>query len=125
MRSLLSRRGGKLVLQVPAHHWLYGKLDELAGHHRRYVSAEIASRLEEAGFQGVDARYFNRFGVLPWLINGRILKPRRLDAASVGAQVRIFDRYLVPLARFLEKLLVLPMGQSLLVVAEAAREREC
>jgi len=125
MRSLLSRRGGKLILQLPAHAWLYGKLDALAGHHRRYTSTEIASHLEKAGFQGVEARYFNRFGVLPWFINGRILKPRRIDAASVGAQVRIFDRYLVPLARFLEKILVLPMGQSLFVVAETARESEC
>jgi len=125
MRTLLARRGGKLVLQLPAHPWLYGKLDELAGHHRRYSSPEITQRLEEAGFRGVTVRYFNRFGVLPWLINGRLLKPRRIDAASVDAQVRIFDRYLVPLARVLEKLLVLPLGQSLLAVAEVAPEPEC
>ena len=125
MRSLLSQRGGKLILQLPAHAWLYGKLDALAGHHRRYTSAEITSQLEKAGFGEVDARYFNRFGVLPWFINGRILKPRRIDAASVGAQVRIFDRYLVPLARSLEKILVLPVGQSLFVVADTAQERPC
>lgn len=125
MRTLLARNGGNLVLQIPAHRWLYGRLDELAGHHRRYTAPEIAERLRGAGFQPSKIRYFNRFGVLPWLINGRVMKPRRIDAASVGAQVRIFDRYLVPLARFLEKVLVIPVGQSLLAVAEAAPEPKC
>ncbi len=119
MHAILARRGGALVLQVPAHAWLFGRLDSLAGHHRRYSAARLGQLLAEAGFREARVSHFNRFGVLPWFVTGRLLKPARIDSGTVGAQVRIFDRYLVPLARLLEVLLPLPIGQSLIAVARA------
>lgn len=124
MRSILAK-GGALILQVPAHRWLYGRLDSLAGHHRRYAAADLARLLSGAGFEDVRVSHFNRFGVVPWFINGRVLKPRRIDSETVGAQVRIFDRYLVPLARVMEVLLPLPVGQSLIAIARSPGGEPC
>ncbi len=125
MAEFLAPSEGTLVLQVPAHPWLYGRLDSLAGHHRRYTAPRLERQMRQAGFTDPRVFYFNRFGVLPWFVTGRILKPARLDSHGVGAQVKIFDRYLVPVARLLDTVLPLPLGQSLIAVARAPRGQTC
>jgi SAM-dependent methyltransferase len=122
MREILEGSEGTVILQVPAHTWLYGRLDTLAGHYRRYSAADLARRMVRSGFRAVRVSHFNRFGVLPWFVNGRIMKPAAIDNESIGVQVRVFDRYLVPLARMVEKVLPLPVGQSLVAVGRAGSE---
>lgn len=48
-RELL-RPGGRLVLVLPAHGALFGPMDRLAGHFRRYDRTTVRKRLGEAGF---------------------------------------------------------------------------
>ena len=43
--------GGRLMLTVPAHQYLWSYFDEAAHHCRRYSSQEIRDRLVEAGFE--------------------------------------------------------------------------
>ena len=43
--------GGRLMLTVPAHQYLWSYFDEAAQHCRRYSSREIRARLIEAGFE--------------------------------------------------------------------------
>jgi SAM-dependent methyltransferase len=43
--------GGRLMLTVPAHQYLWSYFDEAAQHCRRYSSTQIRDRLTEAGFQ--------------------------------------------------------------------------
>ncbi|MFW6388708.1 MAG: class I SAM-dependent methyltransferase [Desulfohalobiaceae bacterium] len=43
--------GGLLLLTVPQHPWLWGRVDELAGHQRRYSALELHQKLEAAGFK--------------------------------------------------------------------------
>ena len=43
--------GGRLMLTVPAHQYLWSYFDEAAHHCRRYSSREIRERLVEAGFE--------------------------------------------------------------------------
>jgi len=43
--------GGRLVLTVPAHQYLWSYFDEAAHHCRRYSSQQIRDRLVQAGFQ--------------------------------------------------------------------------
>lgn len=43
--------GGRLMLTVPAHQYLWSYFDEAAHHCRRYSSREIRARLVEAGFE--------------------------------------------------------------------------
>ena len=116
MREVLAGRRGHVVLQVPAHRWLYGRLDEVAGHVRRYTAASIRAALVTAGLAVVRIEHFNRFGVLPWWINGRLLR-QRVESRMVGTQVRLFDRYLIPLARLVDRVAPLPIGQSLIAIA--------
>ena len=43
--------GGVLVLTVPAHMFLFGEMDRLACHRRRYAKGELAQKLLDAGFE--------------------------------------------------------------------------
>jgi ubiquinone/menaquinone biosynthesis C-methylase UbiE len=117
MHSVLAEQQGHLLIQVPAHMWLYGSLDEQAGHFRRYSKAYTADILKRSGFEIVKLYHFNVFGVLPWFINARILR-QSLQASSVNTQVKIFNA-LIPYLRTLENIMNLPVGQSIIAIAKA------
>jgi SAM-dependent methyltransferase len=109
---LLLEPKGRLLLLVPSHPWHYGGLDQHLGHHRRYGKKELKNKLEATGFKVIFLQYFNLIGILGWFLNSKILKRKRLPSF----QLRIYN-LLVPLFK-LEKILPLPFGTSLLVVAE-------
>jgi glycosyltransferase involved in cell wall biosynthesis/predicted SAM-dependent methyltransferase len=104
--------GGRLLLLVPSHPWLYGRLDQHLGHRRRYRKEELKNKLETAGFRVIFLKYFNRIGILGWFLNSRIIRRERLPSL----QLRIYN-LLVPMFK-LEKFFPLPFGTSLLAVAE-------
>lgn len=116
MKSILQKSSGTLLIQVPALMWLYGSLDEQAGHYRRYTVPEMKQKLQAAGFDIVNVYYFNIFGVLPWFISARILK-RSLQAGSVNTQIKIFNA-LIPSLKWIEKLFRFPVGQSVIAIAK-------
>jgi SAM-dependent methyltransferase len=95
--------GGRAIVLVPCGPWLYGSLDEVLGHCRRYTSARLTSVAQEAGFQVERILKFNRPGVAAWWLNGRILKRRTFGLG----QIRILN-LLTPIFRFLDSSLPLP-----------------
>jgi SAM-dependent methyltransferase len=111
----LLRPGGSIVLVLPAHRALYGSMDELAGHHRRYDKDLARARLVDAGLEPTELRYVNALGAVGWFVNGR-MPHRNLSSGSINAQIGIFDRFVVPVLRRLERGRSLPVGQSLLCV---------
>jgi hypothetical protein len=114
----LVRRGGKVIVFVPALETLYGSLDRLAGHFRRYDRALIEERLRAAGLAPRSVRFFNMIGALGWFVNACVIPQMRLDGAAVDGQVRLYDRYVVRIASAIERRLEPPFGQSLIAVAE-------
>jgi ubiquinone/menaquinone biosynthesis C-methylase UbiE len=104
--------GGILILLVAASPSLYGRIDELLGHHRRYTRASMSRIAEEAGLVVNTAYYLNAFGFFGWWTNSHILKR---DTQS-PAQIKFFDRYVVPVVSRVESILHPPFGQSLFVV---------
>lgn len=111
MRETLTP-GGRLALLVPAHRVLYGDFDRAVGHFRRYEKSELAAKLTEAGFALQEMKFFSMLAMLPWFINGRLLKR---DYLPVG-QANLANR-LVPLLR-LERFLGPPCGLSLIAIAQ-------
>jgi SAM-dependent methyltransferase len=103
--------GGRLLLLVPAHEWLYGAIDRAIDHHRRYERTGLEAKLREAGFQLEHTQFFNRLGVLGWYLNSVILRRSRVP----GLQLQL-QNVLVPLLRA-ERALHLPFGLSLVAVA--------
>ena len=111
MHQLL-QPGGRLVLLVPALRALHGTLDEALGHFRRYVPAELSTKLRAAGFRVRHLEYFNLAGIPGWWLAGRVLRRRLIPSGAL----RWYDA-LVPLFR-LERLLPWRVGQSLIAIGE-------
>jgi SAM-dependent methyltransferase len=105
------RPGGVLSLQVPAHPALYGRLDRVYGHHRRYTRASLRGLLEAEGLEVIELRPFNLLGVLGWLANRNRSAPRVTARA-----LKVFEALLVGW-RPIEERLQPPWGLSLLVHA--------
>lgn len=105
--------GGNLLLIVPAHAALYGQMDALAGHYRRYGKASLAKLLDDAGFLVEDISYINPVGGLGWYINAKLSRPPSLSTSAINSQILFFDKYLLPISLFLTPCFKRFFGQSL------------
>lgn len=56
--SKMLKGGGKIVITVPSHMWLWNRDDAIAGHKIRYTKKELIKKLEDNGFEIITARYF-------------------------------------------------------------------
>jgi len=107
--SVLRKDGHALIL-VPAHDWLYSDADEALGHRTRYGERQLSGLIEDAGFDIVECRQFNRLGVLGWYVN------KLSGRTTIGRwQARMFGLLLVP-AKLLERFEFLP-GLSVIAIA--------
>ncbi|HVF33544.1 MAG TPA: methyltransferase domain-containing protein [Acidimicrobiales bacterium] len=119
------RPGGRLVVNVPAHPWLWSAADVHLGHRRRYTRTTLRRELGAAGFDPVLLGH-----VFTWLVPAvwleRRVKGREPDAPpALGLDRSSFlvDRTAMVLTA-LERLTVgrvsWPVGTSLLTVAQPA-----
>lgn len=106
--------GGKVVLIVPAFPALYGPIDGLLGHYRRYTRTSLAATAEAAGLRATKLRFMNTVGFFGWWVNAKVLK--RTEHSE--EQIALFDRYIVPAMSRAETLFPPPFGQSLFAVLE-------
>ena len=117
MREVL-RPGGRLALLVPAYQFLFGTIDRLVGHHRRYTRTGLSAALTAAGFTIRDIYYMNSLGVFGWLLNNRIVKRRE----ESPAQVLFYDKAVVPWLSRIERVIRPPFGLSLVAIAEKEKD---
>ena len=114
--------GGRLVVNVPAHRWLWSAADEALGHHRRYTRADLRRSLEDAGFRVVLLTH-----VFSWLVPP-VWATRRLSRGGqpelgLDRTSALVDRtamVLTAVERLAVGRLALPFGTSVLAVAETA-----
>ena len=93
------RRGGRVVILVPQHPALYGSLDTALEHRERYTITGLDSSLCKAGFRVEKIFDFNRFSVVGWILNGKILK--RTGFSRV--QIKILE-ILMPIIRRIDRI---------------------
>ena len=105
---------GRVFIFVPALPWLYGAFDERVGHVRRYTKPELETKLQRAGFRVVLSSYFDFAGIGPWWVKYCLLR----SATMPPGGVRLYDRWVVPVARRLEALISPPLGKNIIAVAE-------
>jgi SAM-dependent methyltransferase len=107
------RKGGALIIFVPAFQALFSTMDEQAGHFRRYQRGALVKLVEGAGFQVKRCRYFNALGFLGWYANK--LTKSTVNSTTTNLQVSLYNRA-IPLLRHIDR--VVPFfGQSLVLVA--------
>jgi 2-polyprenyl-3-methyl-5-hydroxy-6-metoxy-1,4-benzoquinol methylase len=105
---------GKIVIFVPAMPSLYGSMDAISGHFRRYRRSELEAVIRAAGLQIESVRYFDPIGVLPYWLSYRVLNRQTLGTSSVA----LYDKVIVPSSIFLSRLIrSRGLGKNLLLVA--------
>jgi SAM-dependent methyltransferase len=96
-------QGGRAIVLVPAGPRLFGTLDKVLGHQRRYGRDQITALAERAGFAIEAVLPFNRVGAVGWWLNGKLLR-----RTSLGLwQIKLMN-LLTPLLRRLDSWLPLP-----------------
>lgn len=107
------RPGGYVVHFVPAFPFAMSAFDRELGHFRRYRVAEMREKAERAGLIVEDVRYVNMPGLFAWFVMMRLLGKR----PSPGPMLRLWDSGVIRVERLLERVVRVPFGQSVLLVA--------
>ena len=121
--------GGVLLLTVPAHPFLFGEMDAIAHHRRRYRRAELGDKLRATEFEIRRLAHFMAplvpLVVLRWLV--RALPGRGSAMERRQAELRVTPvlnglmRAVLRLERPLVRAGLLPFGSSLIAVAARPR----
>ncbi len=119
VRNLLSslEAGGRLLLYLPAHQALFGVMDELAGHYRRYDQNDL--RRIAGGEPIVQWAFVNPIAAVGWWFN-RTVRYASLNETSINTQIKWFDRWVLPASRLISPLTAKHFGLSLYCIIEHA-----
>ena len=124
LRSMarLVRPEGYIVLVCPAFPFAMSPVDIATGHVRRYTKRTMRKALTDAGLEVVQVRYANSIGLVCYYGFTSVLKKQ----PSTGGTMSFYDRLVVPVVRFLERLVGdhPPFGQSVVAVARVKEEAE-
>ncbi len=108
----LLKKGGHLIIFVPALQSLYSNFDKSIDHYRRYTKADLYELLTEAGLEVEKSQYMDMVGVIPWWTSFVIMKRTTL----VPFLVKTYDRFFIPIIRRVESIIHAPVGKNVLVV---------
>lgn len=110
------KKGGVILIYVPAFTCLYSAMDKEVGHFRRYEKADLLNKVSATGFKVTDCRYEDFVGWFAAMLFKLVSKKSgKLDKKSVW----FYDRFVFPLSRladFLSQGRLL--GKNLLLVAK-------
>jgi len=113
--SKMLKRGGKIVLTVPAHMWLWCEEDEISNHFKRYELNSLKQLLKEEGFS---IKYASNFfiSIVP------LLYLRTKSKSSADIKINPIINFILSMVSNVEnKILnsiVSKVGGSIIIVAE-------
>lgn len=108
------RPNGKFIFLVPAHKFLFNRIDVALGHYRRYTKKEVIKKVHMTKFRISKMFYFNSLSIAGWYFNGSILRKEILNGNAMR-----FLNVIVPFLKFLEKHIFMnQVGISLIVILE-------
>jgi 2-polyprenyl-3-methyl-5-hydroxy-6-metoxy-1,4-benzoquinol methylase len=105
--------GGTVVLFVPAYPSLYGPHDRAAGHVRRYTPQSLRAAVVASGLAVEVLHPVNFLGGVAWWVAVRVGGCSSPRSRLVG----VYDRFVVPVVRLMERRWKPPFGQSIVCVA--------
>lgn len=120
------KRGGGVIMTVPQHPFLWSEQDQYSFHKRRYMRKELIQKVEKVGFRKIWWTSFVFF-LLPLMLLVRLGRREGGKGFDVLNELRIGSFLNQVLLRIMSleifmicKGLSLPLGGSLLLVAEKA-----
>ena len=122
MKTLL-KPGGKILIAVPAHQWLWSAHDVVNHHHRRYSKATLAQAIEAAGLKPARLTYFNSL-LFPLAaaarIAGRLTGRDDSDDSPPAKPLNALFERIFRLERYAVGRLPMPPGVSIVTLAVPA-----
>ena len=116
-RSL--QKNGRAIILVPNGPGLYGSLDRVLGHYRRYTKRQLQEVCERAGFRVETILKFNRIGAPGWWWNGRVLKKKTFGLW----QMKLLN-FLLPVVRPVDRFLPFPHLSWIVILRVDERAQE-
>ncbi|WP_298669244.1 class I SAM-dependent methyltransferase [uncultured Sphingomonas sp.] len=115
--------GGRILITVPAHQWMWSAHDVVNHHHRRYSKARLVKAITDAGLRPRRLGYFNSL-LFPLAagarLAGRITGRDDSDDAPPPAPVNRLFEAVFRLERHLVGRVPMPPGVSIVTFAEPA-----
>ncbi len=102
---------GSLVILAPALAWLFTPFDAAIGHYRRYTKSSLRS-IAPRGLSEKKCIYLDSVGLLASLANKLFLR----SPTPSKAQIRFWDRSMVPISTVADRALGYAIGRSILVI---------
>lgn len=119
VRKLL-KSGGNVVVFSPALPILYGTMDGLSGHFRRYTKSELIGLVKDSGFEVIHVEYFDFVGIFPYFFMYRLLKVRTIGSGGMF----VYDNIILPISTMLERLARGRLiGKNLLIVGRKIQDK--
>jgi len=111
--------GGYVLIEVPAMPFLYSNHDKMLGHYRRYNKKTLLSKIDTQKFEITKLWYQDPIGVFgSWYF----FKMRKIILKSeeglnfVKNNGGIYDKYVIPFEKQVERLVTFPFGLSLTAI---------
>lgn len=119
--ATLLRPGGKILVTVPAHQWMWSAHDVVNHHQRRYSKAAFESALASAGLKWSKLGYFNSL-LFPVAVAarfaGKLMGKDDSDDSPPPALVNALFQRIFAAERHMVGRLPMPPGLSLIALAE-------
>lgn len=120
----LSRRG-RLILLVPAHEFLWSKMDEDAGHFRRYTRNDLNAGLGKE-WRVLRSQYINFPGIPGWWLADFLSRMQgfskrgesSLNSSTTNRLILFYDRFFTAASRWCDPVFKNIAGLSLIAIAE-------
>ena len=109
--SSLLKTGGHIIILSPAFQFLYSPFDQAIGHHRRYTKRKFKN-IVPPSFSFVSLKYLDSIGFFASLGNRILLK----QSYPTLKQVYLWDKWMIPISRFTDKLFFHSFGKSILAI---------
>jgi SAM-dependent methyltransferase len=115
----LLQKGGHALIMVPALPILFSDHDVSLGHYRRYTKASMKRIINRNKFIIEDMWYQDFFGTIGSFFYFKLPKirlktPRGIKLVRTNGQ--IYDKYIIPLERRIEKYIRFPIGLTLTAI---------
>ncbi len=110
----LVRPGGSLVIFGPGHESLYGELDRMSGHWRRFSLAHLRTDVQGCGYRVIHSQYLDPLGALSYLAGSKIGGSPKLTPTTL----KIYEKLILPPSKALGPLTKNRFGKNVLVVAQ-------
>lgn len=109
----LLKKGGILLLILPAHPMIFGSIDMHVGHFRRYEKNKLLELLKSHHFEIILSKRINFLGALGWWFAGKVFKNTSIDVDKLS----LFNT-IAPFVLPIEDITGTPVGTSILIVSQ-------